>query len=122
MSLDGSLSGKKFKGQLVRPATKDFAIRNFPQLIVEIALGLFNDQSFSSLRISVSSIISGKRLYRIYDLNRREFNYLMLQTDFDRCKKIALMLGKLPLFSSDTKRDYLARAKGMVETEFSDRP
>ena len=45
MTLDGSLSGRKYQGKYFRPVSTDYATQNFPALVVEIAMGRVKDSS-----------------------------------------------------------------------------
>jgi hypothetical protein len=115
MSLDGSLSGRKIQGKLFRPVSTDFAKRNFPNLVVEMALGRVNNSS-----IKISRSINGKQIVTISGLNLG-YNFVLLKEDFDLIKESAETLGDLPLFSSDKLRDYRKRAEGIVEQLFAGR-
>lgn len=115
MTLDGSLSGRKFQGKYFRPVSQDYAVQNFPPLVVEIAMGRVKDSS-----IKVSRSINGKSTVNVNGLNIG-FNFILLKDDWDLIKESANILGPLPLFSSDKMRDYRSRAVGIVKDLFTGR-
>lgn len=102
----------KFAGQLIRPATYDFAVRNYPGLVVNMALGQ------ASNSFSLSGSMNGRQ---ILTYSNNGIQYVLLQEDFDLCKKAAYMLGTLPLFASDTRKEYIERARGFVSELFRNR-
>ena len=104
----------KFAGQLIRPATHEYAVRNYPGLVVNMALGQ------ASNSFSLSGSMNGRQILTYNDL-LNGIQYVILQEDFDLCKKAAYMLGTLPLFASDTRAVYVERARGFINELFRNR-
>ncbi len=115
MAFDGSaydgLSGLPGPRQL-RPATHDVALASYPLFI----LRLLQD----ALSISSPVAVEGPRVLRASSARDRKGRaeiWMMLYSDFEKCKKVAGLIS-VPLFPTDTEADILARISARVAVEF----
>lgn len=113
--MDGTL-GDKFGGdrpaRRIRPVTFEYAVANFPKLIVRLKQG--------RLLLSSQSSREGPETILLYDPKRIENRWFLLKSDFDIVKKISDE-SVLRLFPSDTEKDIEARILVKVKLEFRGR-
>jgi hypothetical protein len=115
MTLDGSSANRKAYGRLIRNASQDFAVAQYPLLVVEIALGSIRRNTI------ILNSINGREIVSIYVAQKPELQMTITKADFDICKNLANnnIIGRL--FPHDKKEDLVARARGMVREAFKDR-
>jgi len=111
--VDGILGDRVAKGRLLRLATLTYALDNFPRLIYRIKQ--------NRARIQSTTILNGKKIFRIRDsINRHEW-WVILETDFNLCRDIATEI-ELKIFPSDTPKTIEDNIRALVRVSFSDRP
>jgi hypothetical protein len=109
--MDGALSDKFSNGRRMRLASHDYAVANFPEMIVQLRMGY--------LTIDTSNLPETKKIITLY--NDQSRIWTILKEDFDICKQIAEKIS-IPLFPTDIYQDYLDRALAFVQVEFAQRP
>jgi hypothetical protein len=108
--MDGTLADKFSNNRRLRLASYDYAVENFPRLIVQLRLG--------HLIIDTPNSVEIKQVYRLYN---QLMTWTILEEDFKICKQIAEKLS-IPIFPADTIKDYEDRALAFVKVEFAQRP
>lgn len=99
-------------GRRIRPATREFAINNYPKLILRLKqnnLIISNDQSVGNANLV-------KLISKISKFER----WHITKTDFDICKTISGEI-QLKVFPSDNERTAIDKIKAYVIIRFSDR-
>lgn len=99
-------------GRRLRPATEDFAIQNFPRLILRLKqnkLIVTNDQS-----------VGNADLVQLRNPQIRRESWCLLKSDFDICKDIAAKTA-FHIFPGDTESVILQRILAHVKVAFAGR-
>jgi hypothetical protein len=108
--MDGTLADKFRDARRLRLASYDYAVSNFPQLIVSLRLGHLIIDKLDSVGVK-----------QLYTLHNQFVSWTILEEDFNICKQIAEQLS-IPIFPTDTIKDYEDRALASVKVEFAQRP
>ena len=111
--MDGSLGDRVTQDRLFRPVTLTYAVNNYPRLIYRLKQ--------RRLKIFKTTIISGKRFFRIRDSINKHEAWDVLEEDFNRCKSIVEEV-EIRTFPSDTQEIVEKRIEALVRVSFSDRP
>jgi len=110
--MDSILADHVRLGKLVRPASYSHAVSAFPKFILRLKQ--------QKLQILISNNINAKPIVQAHNKTCRSERWLLLKSDFDICKSIALRV-KLRLFPSDRLEDAEERIKALVKLEFANR-
>lgn len=111
--MDGSLRGTFVNGEHFRPASLEHALRYFPEVCVNLALNKYT--------ICHTSSSIGNDIVILRMLNCPKESHAFLQEDFELCNDIAILLGKIPVFLTESKHEMVDRAKSHVRVKFSGR-
>lgn len=113
--MDGSLPNK-FTGEpvnrLFRPVTYEYACSNLPRLIVLLKQ--------NKVQVLTDSVRDGIDIVRLQVPGYKEDQWVLLRSDFELVKKIALN-SSLAIFQSDTSEIIQNRILAQVQVEFEDR-
>lgn len=107
--MDSYLGDSFMNGRRVRPATLDYALANYPRVIVWMKTGQFLINGEQSCEGRDVVLLQGKDS-PIYRLS-------MLRSDFEKCRSIAKLM-TVPLFPSDIERDWFDRAEAYIRQYF----
>jgi hypothetical protein len=110
--MDGALGDRVVQDRLHRLVTLSYASDNFPRLIYRLKQ--------RRLKLLKSTILSGKKVFHLQDLINKHEKWIILETDFDRCKEIAENV-KIRGFPSDSQRIVEENIRVLVRVSFSDR-
>lgn len=99
------------RGRRLRPATLEFAIQNFPVLILRLKQNRLIVTSDDSVGNASVVVLKGKVAHE---------QWAILRSDFDICKKIAGNTA-LHIFPGDTDRIILDRIEAHIMVEFAGR-
>jgi hypothetical protein len=70
------------------------------------------------LKISTTNVLSGSRVISLWDPNNKRDKWVILESDFIKCRDIAGQI-VIPLFPADTYKMTLNRILAMVQLEFA---
>lgn len=107
--MDSILGDLFMQGRRVRPATLEYALANYPRIIVGIKL--------NKLYIDAVDACDARDLVTIWDRKSPVFRYVITRDDFDKCVLIAKQM-TIPLFPSDIEQDWFDRAKAHIRNYF----
>jgi hypothetical protein len=107
--MDSILGDSFIGGRRMRPATLEYALDNYPHIIVWLALG--------RLVVLAQKSCEGRHIVEVIGKDQPVIHLSMVQSDFDKCKEIAKKM-TIPLFMSDTEQDWLNRAKAYIRESF----
>jgi hypothetical protein len=110
--MDGTIRNRMGFGRRLRPATLEFALQVFPRLIVGLRSG--------SLIVSNPSAAGGPEYVCVVDPRDRYFRYLIVKSDFEACRQMALRL-PVDTFHGAIPDRAIDAARSMVEVEFAGR-
>lgn len=110
MALKGDLGDHFVLGRRVRPMTLEYATSNVPRII----LLLKRRQLQITRRFSPENL----PLFYLHRPNFLEDQWLMLESDFLRMKKVASNVS-VRLFPSDSESAIIARIRASVQVEWS---
>ena len=106
-----SIIGDKFvNGRRLRLATLEYASEQFPRLIYELKT--------NKLQISVTKILDGNRVVTLYNPNNRRDKWIILESDFIKCRDIAGRIN-IPMFPADTHKMTLNKILALVQLEWA---
>ncbi len=112
MAFDGSvydsISGLPGPRQL-RPATREVALASYPLFVLRLKK--------NALKVSVPDVVEGPRILRASVPGRPSETWVMLYSDFEKCKRVASAVS-VPLFATDSESDVLARISARIAVEF----
>lgn len=111
--MDGIIGDHVANGRLLRLATLTYALDNFPRLIYRIKQ--------KRIEILSSTIINGKKTFRLRDKINKYEMWIILETDYLLCRNIAAEF-ELKVFPSDTQKSMEEKIRALVRVTFSDRP
>ena len=111
--MDAILGDHVSGGKLLRLVTLTYALDNFPRLIYRIKQ--------RRIKVLSSTIINGKKTYRLQDRVNRHEAWIILEIDYVICRDIATQI-ELKIFPSDTQEIIEKNIKALVRVSFSDRP
>lgn len=109
--MDAIVGDKFVDERRLRPATLEFALQNFPPMIVDLKQG--------KLKIDVTGTIRGKEVVTVWRPNLIESKLTILRSDFEKCRDIARLV-QIPLFISDTRDEIHERIRAHIRIEFGD--
>jgi hypothetical protein len=108
-----SVIGDFFRnGRRLRPATEDFAVDNFPRLILRLKQ--------NRLIVGLDTSVGNADLVVLRNPRIRHESWTILKSDFDVCKSIADKVS-LHLFPGDNETIIMQRILGHVKVEFAGR-
>ena len=96
----------------MRPASLEYALANYPRVIIWIKLGRLDILSDPSCE--------GRDIVDVRGKGSTIYHEVMLRSDFEKCRSIAKLM-TVPLFPSDKEQDWFDRAKAYIKQEFSGR-
>lgn len=110
--MDGILGDRIEQERLFRPVTLSYALDNFPRFILRM-----KQQRLLCLS---TTVIRGKKFYKVRDRINKHENWIILEVDFDLCKEIAGEV-KLRVFPFDTMKKMEDNIRALIRVSFSDR-
>lgn len=106
-----SIIGDRFvQGRKLRPATLDYALQNYPKVVVGIKLNKY--------RIDTYNTVEGKEIMNLVCPSSPIYDIVMLRSDFEKCRSIATKM-TIPLFPSDILLDWEQRAAAHIRIAFA---
>lgn len=107
--MDSILGDSFMNGRRLRPATLEYALENYPRIIAYIKLG--------KLSITAPHSCDGNDVVEMRGVTSPLYRIVMTRGDFDKCISIAKLM-TIPLFPSDTEKDWMDRASAHVRNMF----
>lgn len=105
-----SIPGDFFmNGRRLRPATLEYALKNYPKVIAWIKL--------DKLRISAPHSCDGNDVVEIWGKKSPIYHFVMTRGDFEKCLSISKTM-TIPLFPSDIEQDWFDRASAHIKSLF----
>lgn len=107
--MDAILGDRFAYGRRLRPVTLEYALKNFPRMIIDMKQG--------KLHVEVRGTVRGKEILRVWKPNLRESEQMILRSDFEKCRDIAKKVS-IPLFPSDNFSIIEDRIRAHIRVEF----
>jgi hypothetical protein len=107
--MDSCLGDLFMHGRRMRPASLEYALVNYPRVIVWMKLG--------RLLIDGQQSCEGRDIVFMRGTDSPIYRLAMLRSDFEKCKDIAKLM-TVPLFPSDIERDWFDRADAYIRQYF----
>jgi len=105
-----SYQGDSFmNGRRLRPATLEYALKNYPRVIAWLKLGKFD--------VSAPRSCDGNDVVEVRGHWKSEYHLAMTRGDYDKCLSIARIM-TIPLFASDIEQDWFDRASAHIRQSF----
>ena len=108
--MDSILGDSFMNGRRLRPATLDYALKNYPRVVAGIKLGKFV--------VSAPRSCEGNDVVEMHDRMSSVYHLVMTRGDFDKCVAIAKQM-TIPLFPSDVEQDWFDRASAYIRQSFA---
>ena len=108
--MDSILGDRFMNGRRLRPATLEYALQNYPRVIVWVKLGKFS--------VSAPRACDGNDVVEMFGKTSPIFHLVMTRGDFDKCVAIAKAM-TVPLFPSDVEQDWFDRASAYIRQSFA---
>lgn len=107
--MDSTFGDAFFNGRRMRNASVEYALANYPRVIVWMKL--------NKLIILSPKSCEGNDVVEMYGRTSPIYHFVMTRSDFDKCLSIAKKLA-IPLFQSDTESDWMNRAAAYIREEW----
>jgi hypothetical protein len=111
--VDGTIGDRFLNGRRLRPATLEYALANFPKIVVKLLQG--------KLLVSTAKSVEDRDVVILRDvLPTMGPAVFLLREDFEICKQISTKV-RLRTFPTDRLEDAEAKAAAYVRVEFAGR-
>ncbi len=105
-----SIPGDMFMGgRRFRPATLEYALQNYPKIIVGLKLG--------KLSVDAPRACDGNDIVHIVSKMSPVYTWTITRCDYEKCVSIAKKMS-VPLFHSDVEKNWIDMASAHVKEVF----
>lgn len=107
--MDSILGDKFMNGRRMRPATLEYALANYPRVVIWMKLG--------KLDIFAPPSCEGNDVVEVRGKSQPIYHLVMVREDFEKCRAIAKQM-TVPLFASEREQDWFDRARPLIRQAF----